>query len=219
LEVGRRSDRLKGKTVLITSGPTQEAIDDVRFLSNRSSGKMGAALARAALLMGASRVVVVTGPTSVALPLQDEIVRVRTATEMLSAALPFAAQADLVIGAAAVADYRPGSSKPGKMRSGAESLCVELVPNPDVIAALAKATHAMVVGFAAEPSSDLAIAKEKIARKGLTAIAVNDISQPGIGFDSNDNRLTLVDKEGGRRDSGVQSKLGCALWLLDALTT
>lgn len=217
-QVKVRSKRLDGKTVLITSGPTQEAIDGVRYVSNRSSGKMGAALARAALLMGAARVIVVSGPTAVAYPLQAEVVRVKTAVEMLEAAKQFAGQADLIVGAAAVADYRPANPIDGKIRRTSESLTIEMTANPDVIAELAKIAKGKVVGFAAEPTAGLETALEKIARKGLAAIAVNDVSQPGIGFDSDENSLTLLMADGGSIESGRMSKLGCALWLLEQVS-
>jgi len=217
-EVTSSSKKLTGKTVLITSGPTQEAIDDVRFLSNRSSGKMGAALARAALLMGASKVVVVSGPVAVAYPLQAEVLRVTTADQMLEASLEVAKAADLTIGAAAVADYRVENSQSGKIRRSDEPLTLQLAPNPDVIAELAKVTKGKVIGFAAEPSADLEVAREKIKRKGLAAIAVNDVSQSGIGFDSDHNSLTLLTAEGKGLESGLRSKLGCALWLLEAVS-
>jgi phosphopantothenoylcysteine decarboxylase/phosphopantothenate--cysteine ligase len=218
MEVASISKKLEGKTVLITSGPTQEPIDHVRFLSNRSSGKMGAALARAALLMGAKRVVVVSGPVSIGYPLGTEVVRVRTAEEMLAASLTFASEADLIIGAAAVADYRPANPFVGKVRRSSEPLDLELVPNPDVIASLAAhAPQARVVGFAAEPSTDLGVAHEKIVRKGLFAIAANDISQTETGFEADDNALTLITGAGERESSGRLSKLSCALWLLQRL--
>lgn len=215
LSISRRSRRLEGRKALITSGPTQEPIDDVRYVSNRSSGKMGAALARAALLMGAE-VTVVSGPARASLPLQAKVVHVRTAEEMLAAALKEAEGASLIIGAAAVADYRPAIRHRGKLRRTGEPTTLELLPNPDVIAALAKAyPHANVVGFAAEPSRSLEAAREKLARKGLAAIAANDVSKAGIGFDSEQNNLRLITPDGPVFESGVMSKLACALWLLD----
>ncbi|HTQ08490.1 MAG TPA: bifunctional phosphopantothenoylcysteine decarboxylase/phosphopantothenate--cysteine ligase CoaBC [Fimbriimonadaceae bacterium] len=217
--VAGRSQKLAGQSVLITSGPTQEAIDGVRYLSNRSSGKMGAALARAALLMGAQRVVIVSGPVAVPYPLQAEVVRVVTACDMLEAAQNHAGEADWIIGAAAVADYRPAHPQPGKIRRSAEPLAVELTPNPDVIAELAKLCRGKVVGFAAEPSGDLAEARAKIERKGLAAIAVNDVSRPGIGFESDRNALTLIMRDGTIASSGVMSKLACALWLIEAIAS
>jgi phosphopantothenoylcysteine decarboxylase / phosphopantothenate---cysteine ligase len=218
LAVHGRSQALKGKHVLITSGPTQEPIDSVRFLSNRSSGKMGSALARAALLMGAS-VTVVAGPQREPLPLQASAVRVTTAQQMLEAALAEVARADLVIGAAAVADYRVETPIVGKMRRDGSPLDLHLVPNPDVLAELKRRAKpgALVVGFAAEPDAGHEVALDKIKRKGLAAIAVNDVSGAGIGFDAEENELTLLFADGHSLQSGRMSKLQCALWMLDAL--
>lgn len=217
LSVHGRSQLLKGKRVLITCGPTQEPIDSVRFLSNRSSGKMGAALARAALLMGAE-VTVVSGPVKEPLPLQAQVVRVSTAQQMLEACLPLAPAVDLIIGAAAVADYRPASPHAGKLRRDLEPLKMDLIPNPDVIAELAKASpHARVIGFAAEPDNSLETAVQKIQRKGLAGIAVNDISRAEIGFDSDRNELAFIRSDGQTESSGMRSKLECALWLLERI--
>lgn len=214
-EVAGRIQRLSGKKVLITSGPTREPIDSVRFLSNRSSGKMGSALARAALLMGAE-VTVVTGPVQEPLPIAAKTIRVTTALEMLEAARQEAKTMDLIIGAAAVADYRPSQVAQGKVRRSNEALNLELTPNPDIIAELATlAPSARVVGFAAEPNADLDEVRAKIRRKGLYAIAANDISRQDVGFESDHNELTLITNDGKELASGVQSKLGCALWLLD----
>ena len=205
--------RLAGRRVLVTSGPTQEPLDAVRYLTNRSSGKMGAALARAAGLMGAE-VTVVAGPSAAAYPLSAKVISVRTAGEMYDAALEVGG--DLIVAAAAVADYRPAAVFDGKLRRSGETLHVELVPNPDIVASLAaKYPEATVVGFAAEPSADLAIAREKLTRKGLFAVAANDVSDPTIGFDSDDNALRVVFRDGTTRESGRRSKLACARWLLE----
>jgi phosphopantothenoylcysteine decarboxylase/phosphopantothenate--cysteine ligase len=212
-QVASTTQALKGKKVLITSGPTEEPLDDVRMLTNRSSGKMGAAVARAALLMGAN-VTVVAGPQKAPLPLRATIERVTTAQEMLDAALKHAQDADLVIGVAAVADYRPAKRVEGKIRSG-EIESIGLVANPDVIAELAKASKGRVVAFAAEPAGSVEVAKEKMARKGVHAIAVNDVSQ-GV-FDSDSNALTLVFASGKTTSIERASKLRCALWLLGQL--
>jgi phosphopantothenoylcysteine decarboxylase/phosphopantothenate--cysteine ligase len=167
--------------------------------------------------MGAE-VTVVAGPQRAALPIQARVVRVRTAEEMLDAALSEAKDQDLVIGAAAVADYRLAEPVPGKLRRGEGALRLELLPNPDIIAAVAKAAPtARVVGFAAEPTADLAVAGAKLAKKGLWAIAANDVSQRGIGFDSDENVLNLLKADGNQETSGLRSKLGCALWLLEHL--
>jgi phosphopantothenoylcysteine decarboxylase / phosphopantothenate---cysteine ligase len=206
----------EGKTILITSGPTQEPVDGVRFLSNRSSGRMGMALGRAGLMMGA-RVVLVTGPTAEVAPTRAHVVRVRTAQEMLEAATRLAPEADLIVGAAAVADYRPAEPQAGKMRRGEETIELKLVRNPDVLASAARAAKkgAKVVGFAAEPDEGLETARRKREEKGLYAIAVNDVSRSDIGFEAAENELTLVKAEGAAESSGKLSKLRCALWLLE----
>lgn len=211
--------RLEGKKVVITSGPTREPIDDVRFLSNRSSGKMGAALARAALLMGA-RVVVVAGPSIAHYPKQAQVVRVLTAVEMRDAAVAAARDANLLIGAAAVSDYRPANPVKGKIRRDADEMAIGLVKNPDVLAEAAAALPqgSRAVGFAAEPSTDVSVAKEKLARKRLYAIAANDVSRADIGFDSERNSLVLITAEGLTEESGVMGKLACAKWLLERVS-
>ena len=210
-----RRSILMGRKVLITSGPTQEAIDDVRFISNRSSGKMGASLARAALLMGA-QVTVVTGPVRVPYPIRSKVVRVKSALEMLEAAIAESQDSDFIIGAAAVADYRPAIRVSGKIRRSKDPLSLDLVPNPDIIAELSRLNpKSTVIGFAAEPDTELETAKEKLVRKSLAAIAVNDVSQSGIGFDSEENELTLITADGESHSSGHLSKLGCGLWLLE----
>ncbi len=218
--VAKRSEMLRGKNVLITSGRTEEPIDMVRFISNRSSGKMGAALARAALLLGAS-VTVIAGPSSAVYPLDATIERVNTANEMLEAARGPASSADLIFGVAAVADFRVAEQEAGKTRRADGPICLQLEPNPDIIAELAKAAKpgAKVVGFAAEPSADLDVARQKIVSKRLHAIAVNDVSRGDIGFGSDLNELTLLTAEGTEASSGRTSKLGCALWLLEQLHT
>jgi phosphopantothenoylcysteine decarboxylase / phosphopantothenate---cysteine ligase len=218
LAIGTRSRILEGKHLLITSGPTQEPIDDVRYLTNRSSGRMGAALARAALLMGA-KVTVVTGPVHIPLPLTAEVIRVHTALEMLEACRSVGGQVDIIIGAAAVADFRPASKFDGKIRRQDSATHIDLIENPDVLGTLASEAKpgTVVVGFAAEPTSETEPAREKIKRKGLYAIAMNDISRQDIGFESSENELTLITADGNELHSGKQTKLSCAFWLLEAI--
>lgn len=208
--IARTSESLRGKRVLITSGPTEEPLDDVRMLTNRSSGKMGAAVAQAALMMGAE-VTVVAGPQKAPLPIRANVINVTTAQQMLDAALSHANAADFVIGVAAVADYRPKTKVDGKIRSG-QMDCIDLVANPDVISEIAKATNGKVIAFAAEPDSSLEKAKEKMAAKGVAAIAVNDVSK--AVFDSDSNEITLLLANGETTNSGRRSKLECAIWLL-----
>ena len=211
-EVATTSKILKGKKILITSGPTQEPIDDVRFITNRSSGKMGVALAKAALLMGAE-VTIIAGPQEARIPLQLTVIKVKTALEMLEAMKEQAPQHDWIIGAAAVADYRLENPSSGKLRRSESSLQISLIPNPDIIAEAARlAPNAKVIGFAAEPSPDLSIAKEKIRKKSLFAIAAND-----VGFDSSANAIDLIFADGNILHSGVRSKFQCAVWLLESI--
>ena len=216
-EVASTSKILKGKKILITSGPTQEPIDDVRFITNRSSGKMGVALAKAALLMGAE-VTIIAGPQEARIPLQLTVIKVKTALEMLEAMKEQAPQHDWIIGAAAVADYRLENPSSGKLRRSESSLQISLVPNPDIIAEAARlAPNAKVIGFAAEPSTDLSIAKEKIRKKSLFAIAANDVGNTEIGFDSSANAIDLIFADGNILHSGVRSKFQCAVWLLESI--
>lgn len=211
------SEKLKNQTVLITTGPTQEPIDDVRFISNRSSGKMGNALALAAHWMGAN-VIVVSGPTALPNPTFAKVIRVKTALEMLSAAQQYSPKADIIIGAAAVADYRAANAVTGKMRRSEVNLNIELTPNPDIIATLANQNpRAKVIAFAAEPSSDLEVARSKLVKKDVFAIAINDVSRSDIGFDADQNELTLITNQNQVLTSGIQSKIGCALWLLNQI--
>ena len=207
---------LAGKRVLITSGPTRERIDAARFVSNRSTGKMGAALAHEACAMGAL-VTIVTGPVSVRYPLQATVISVESAAEMLAASLEIAGQADWVIGAAAVADYRPANPSADKIRRSSDPIALEMVPNPDIIAELSKVCPGRVVGFAAEPTSDTAIASEKIKRKGLYAIAANDISDPQAGFEVETNQITLLHRNGRADKSPLLSKREIARWMWECL--
>lgn len=219
LDTYTSSQSLSEKQVLITSGPTREYIDSVRFLSNRSSGKMGIALAKAARDRGA-KVTLVTGPTAETLPRHVDCISVVSARDMLDAALSHASQADLILGAAAVADYRPRETSTGKIRRETDILGLELVANPDIIATLAATapTGCIVVGFAAEPSTDLAYTQEKLSRKALHGIVHNDVSGTNTGFEVDTNALTLLLRDGAPKQSGLLSKRACANWLLDQLT-
>ena len=185
---------LTGETVLITAGPTREKIDPVRYITNRSSGRMGYALAEAAIRRGA-HVLLVSGPTNIAAPNSAEVTRVETAEEMRSAVLQQLPQATIVIKTAAVSDYRPKTAARHKMkRTGPISL--ELEPTEDILAELSqKKTHQLVVGFAAETENILENARKKLARKSLDAIVVNDVSREGIGFDSDRNAVTILTQD------------------------
>ncbi len=212
-----KRELLKGKTILITSGPTQEPIDTVRFITNRSSGKMGDAMARAAKLMGAN-VIVVTGPTNIPALANATTIPVTTAEQMLQACRDNAEQADWIIGLAAVADYKITHPSDTKLRRSEENVNLTLSPNPDIIGSLAKENPTKkVVAFAAEPTEDPTYATEKMRRKGVSAIALNDISNPEIGFHSDENEITLILKSGDIHKSGRKTKLACAMWMLNIL--
>ncbi len=185
------SQDLAGETVLITAGPTREKIDPVRYITNRSSGRMGYALAEAAARRGA-RVLLVTGPTSIMAPDAAEVVRVETTEQMRDAVLRLFSQATVVIKTAAVSDYRPRTAAEQKLkRRGPVTL--ELEPTSDILAELASRKNGQViVGFAAETENILENARQKLARKGLDAIVVNDVSHDGIGFDSDRNAVTIL---------------------------
>jgi phosphopantothenoylcysteine decarboxylase / phosphopantothenate---cysteine ligase len=191
MDVLHRSQTFTGETFLITAGPTREAIDPVRYIGNRSSGKMGYALAEAAQSMGA-RVILVSGPTALKAPSGCEVISVESAEEMRNAVLKFLPEATVVIKAAAVADYRPKQAAAQKMkRKGPVSL--ELEPTADIAAEVgARRTNQLLIGFAAETENALENARKKLAAKSLDAIVVNDVSQPGIGFDSNRNAVTII---------------------------
>jgi phosphopantothenoylcysteine decarboxylase/phosphopantothenate--cysteine ligase len=189
---------LAGEHVLVTAGPTREPIDPVRFISNRSSGKMGYGLARAALRRG-GRVTLVSGPTSMAPPAGAVFVPVQTAEEMRAAVLEHLATATIVVKAAAVADYRVKDVAALKIK-GKRDLTLELTPNPDILAEVAaRHTGAFVVGFAAETHDVAAHARDKLARKGIDLLVANDVSRAGIGFEADDNEVLLLDRWGGER--------------------
>jgi phosphopantothenoylcysteine decarboxylase / phosphopantothenate---cysteine ligase len=185
------SQDLAGETVLVTAGPTREKIDPVRYLTNRSSGRMGYAIAEAALRRGA-RVLLVSGPTAIAAPGAAELTRVETAEEMHAAVLKLLPESTVVIKTAAVADFRPKAEARQKIkRKGAMTL--DLEPTSDILAEVARRKSSQVViGFAAETENVLENARKKLASKSLDAIVVNDVSRDGIGFDSDRNAVTII---------------------------
>ena len=185
------SQELAGETVLITAGPTREKIDPVRYLTNRSSGRMGYALAEAALRRGA-RVLLVSGPAALTPPDAAEITRVESAEQMREAVLKLLPKATIVIKTAAVADYRPKHPAEQKIkRKGA--LTLELEPTTDILAEIArKKDSQIIIGFAAETENALENARQKLSSKSLDAIVANDVSREGVGFDSDRNAVTII---------------------------
>jgi len=207
---------LAGERVLVTSGPTREPIDPVRYISNRSSGKMGQAVATAALRRGAE-VILISGPTALTPPAGAVYVPVQTAEDMREAALQHLERATIVIKAAAVADYRVKQPSATKIKSRKdEGLTLDLAPNPDILKELAaRKGRAFLVGFAAETNDVRANAAAKLQAKGVDLLVANDVSVKGIGFDAEDNQVTLLDRWGGVADLPRMSKLEVADAILD----
>lgn len=189
------SGELSGETILITAGPTREPIDPVRFIGNRSSGKMGYALAEQSLKMGA-RVILISGPVALKAPEGAEVLPVETAEQMRAAVMSRLDKASIVIKAAAVADFRVKEFSQQKIkRKGPMSL--ELEPNADIAAEVGRSRKdQLLIGFAAETDNALENARKKLVSKGFDAIVLNDVSKPGIGFDSDKNAVTIVTKDG-----------------------
>jgi len=191
-----RTGELAGKRVVITAGPTREALDPVRYISNNSSGKMGYALAQAAIDAGAITTVI-SGPVNLDAPDHAHIVRVQSAEEMLKQCLRLLPECDIFIACAAVADYRPATIEDQKIKKGPQEVTLQLVRTPDIVAAVAASDHRpYTVGFAAETNDMLTYAREKMQRKGLDMIVANDVSDQSIGFNSNENAATVLWHDG-----------------------
>jgi phosphopantothenoylcysteine decarboxylase/phosphopantothenate--cysteine ligase len=215
-----RDADLSGRHVLVTAGGTAEPIDPVRFIGNRSTGKMGAAIAEAALERGA-RVTLIVGLVSTALPEGAEIVRVETTAEMRDAVLDLVDSSDVLVMAAAVADFRPRRASTTKLTRG-EGLTIELDPTEDILAGAAAAVRAagarqprpILVGFAAE-SGSLERATEKLRRKGVDLLVANDVSEAGSGFGTDTNRVTILAADGSEEALPLMAKRAVADLLLD----
>jgi len=217
-----RSGPLAGRSVVLTAGGTREAIDPVRFIGNRSSGKMGYALAIAARDRGAD-VVLIHGPTALQAPHGVADVAVESAEQMMTAVLESTAAADALIMAAAVADYRPPAPAGQKIKKQREKLRLELARTADILAAVAERRSRsgrpqVVVGFAAETQDVVENAREKLTRKGLSLIVANDVSAADSGFEVETNRVTLLDASGGMETLPLMSKAEVAEGIIDRLT-
>jgi phosphopantothenoylcysteine decarboxylase/phosphopantothenate--cysteine ligase len=208
---------LEGRRVLVTAGPTRESIDPVRYISNRSSGKMGFAIAQAARMRGAS-VTLISGPTSLSTPPGVDLVRVTTASEMYERVLAAVDAHDLVIKTAAVSDFAPVEPAAQKIKksSGADELVLRLKKTPDILEAISKReARPFTIAFAAETEHVDEHARAKLAAKKVDLIVANDVSDPTIGFDSDQNAVTLIDRAGGSVSVGRASKLAIANRILD----
>jgi len=191
----RRRD-MEGETVLVTAGPTQEPLDPVRFISNRSSGKMGYALAEAAAARGA-RVILISGPVRLAEPPGVTLVRVRTASQMRAAVMEHFERASIIVKAAAVADYHLASVPVTKVKKTAARISLELDPTPDILAEVGrKKGDRLLIGFAAETENLVAEARRKLESKNCDMVVANLVGQEGTGFESDRNEVVLVLKAG-----------------------
>lgn len=211
---------LAGQRVVITAGPTREPLDPVRYISNQSSGKMGYALAQVAAAWGA-QVTLISGPVRLPAPLGVEVLQVSTALEMLEAVAQAAPNADLMIAAAAVADYRLAEALPHKLKKSAGIAALEWTQTTDIVATIAQGPHRpkVVVGFAAETQQVLASAQDKLQRKNLDWIVANDVSRTDIGMGSDDNEVTVFARDGLRYDIPLAPKLQVAEALLKLFHT
>ncbi|GAK00255.1 bifunctional phosphopantothenoylcysteine decarboxylase/phosphopantothenate--cysteine ligase CoaBC [Geomicrobium sp. JCM 19055] len=211
----RKEKTLMGKNVLITAGPTREVIDPVRFLSNRSTGKMGYAIAKAAIDLGA-KVTLVSGPVQLEAPQGVTLISVTSAEEMYEQVMKHFDDADLVIKTAAVSDYRPTKVEAHKVKKQAGNLTIEMERTKDILRTLGENKHHQVlVGFAAETQDVETYAKEKLERKRLDLIVANDVSDRSIGFESDENRVLLIDREGGVKRVDQQKKETLAYTILE----
>lgn len=216
--VEHRSRFLKSKSIVITAGPTREKIDDVRFISNYSSGKMGFALAAASAGRGAA-VTLITGPVQLKTPEGVRRIDVENALEMDNAVKEHYRSCDICIGAAAVADYRPADRSAGKIKKSIETMDIALVKNPDILAGFAaqKTSSQIAVGFALETEGNIGSAREKLDRKKLDLIAYNTYDGKTSGFDVDTNILTLIGRDGSIDELPLLSKPEAAERMLDAI--
>jgi phosphopantothenoylcysteine decarboxylase/phosphopantothenate--cysteine ligase len=206
---------LAGEHVLVTAGPTREPVDPVRYLTNRSSGRMGYAVALQAARRGA-HVTLVSGPVALPPPLDVRVVRVETAEEMRRAVLAALPEATIVVKAAAVADYRVAEPAAAKIRSRQAGLALALVPNPDILREVGQARGTrFLVGFAAETGDLRRSAAAKLEAKGVDLMVANDVSRRDIGFDADDNEVTLLDRWGGAVELARRPKAEVADAILD----
>lgn len=211
----RRQKEMAGRKLLVTAGGTIEPLDPVRFIGNRSTGRMGYAIAEEAACRGAE-VVLISGPTSLPDPCGVRVVRLETACEMRDAVLQAFSSVDAVIKAAAVADYRPAEISPHKIKKSDDDLVLHLVRNPDILYELGqKKTHQILVGFAAETRRVDEYAHSKLERKNLDFIVANDVSEPDAGFAVETNRIKIFDRDGHVTAYPLKSKRELAGIILD----
>ena len=206
---------LAGQKILITAGPTEEPLDPVRFITNLSSGKMGYALARVARRHGA-QVTLITGPTNLSLPSVENIIKVRTAQEMYKAVIDNYKKSTVIIKAAAVADYRPKVFVREKIKKDDKPRSIQLERNPDIIAEIGQnKKNIVLVGFAMETKDLLANAREKLKKKNMDLIVANSLREEGAGFQTDTNKITILDREGDVQSLPVMTKIEAAEKILE----
>jgi phosphopantothenoylcysteine decarboxylase/phosphopantothenate--cysteine ligase len=213
-----RSNDFLGKHVLITAGPTEEALDPVRYITNASSGKMGFALAEAALSKGAS-VTLISGPTSL-IPLDGiSTIFVRSADEMKKAVLDAYPSSDIVIMAAAVSDYKPSHYSKSKIKKSGDKISLQLIKNDDILAELGKdKNNRILVGFAVETDNEIASASDKLRNKNLDMIIVNNPNQEGAAFQFDTNQVTIINRTGEEKNLSLMSKFDVSLYIMDEIS-
>ena len=206
----------EGKTVLVTAGPTREPLDPIRFITNRSSGKMGYAVAEAAYNRGAD-VILVSGPTALPAPAGIKLINVETTGQMRDRALEHASQAHVAVMAGAPSDYRPQTVNPQKIKKDQGQLTLTLERNPDILAELGQHRRdgQILVGFSMETENLLDNARKKLQKKNVQLMVANDISQEGAGFGTDTNIVWLIDSSGGEKELPLMSKLDVAHAILD----
>ena len=209
---------LAGVKIMITAGPTREAIDPVRFISNRSSGKMGFALARAARARGAE-VILISGPSALRPPMEVRLVKVESASAMKKTVDEYFKEADVMIGAAAVADFRPRAQAAAKIKKETARPVIELEKTPDIISELGKkkGKDQILVGFAAETEDLVKNAHKKLKEKNLDLIVANDVSKKGAGFDVDTNIATILPRKGRAEYLPQMTKLELSYKILDKI--
>ncbi|UCF66325.1 MAG: bifunctional phosphopantothenoylcysteine decarboxylase/phosphopantothenate--cysteine ligase CoaBC [Acidobacteriota bacterium] len=214
----RRSNSMAGQTALVTAGPTYEPLDPVRFVGNRSSGKMGYAVAAAARARGAE-VILISGPTAISPPWGVELIQIETAEQMHAACLTHAARASLIVMCAAVADHRPAQPSLNKIDRKGAAWRLELVATTDILSDLVRARRPwqFIVGFAAETGDALARGREKRARKGCDLIVINDVAAEGSGFATDTNQVIVVDADDAAESWPLLAKREVAERLLDRI--
>ncbi|HHW66763.1 bifunctional phosphopantothenoylcysteine decarboxylase/phosphopantothenate--cysteine ligase CoaBC [Defluviitalea raffinosedens] len=205
----------KGKNLIVTAGPTRESIDPVRYISNHSTGKMGYAIAEAAIKRGAN-VTLITGPTHLTPPPSCNVIHVTTTEEMYHKVLEYFDSCDIVIKAAAPSDYRPKTVRPTKIKKSDKAMTIEFVSNPDILKELGKKKkHQILVGFAAESDHELKYGKEKLEKKNLDMICINNILKDHVGFGHDTNQIEIVKKSGEQRMLPLMTKIELAHKILD----